>query len=247
MDTSDRIDFGGQPWKAIPRETLRDQRLSPKAKGGLVTLLSHDEGWVRSCIQMLQVENNCGREQSQAIMKELCLFGYAKLETVSNGGKVRKFYTVFAVPDVGIPMDGKPARQETRLTGIPSVVVEPHDEEPHEVEPEEESHTQLSDQFASMIEQNTGRRPKTDRSWSDTFRKLEAIDGYDIDTIREVITWGCGDPFWSQVLLSAPRLRAKKNGVMKFEQVRVSMVGTVRNQPGLSNAVRAEELRKVGR
>lgn len=129
-ERTDRIDFGDQPWSAIPRDTLRDQRLSPKAKGGLVTLLSHDEGWVRSCIQMLQQENTCGREQAQAIMRELVQFGYAKLETVSDGGKVRKYYTVFAVPNVGNPMDGKPDGQETRSTGPPSVVVEPLDEEP---------------------------------------------------------------------------------------------------------------------
>jgi len=114
-------------------------------------------------------------------------------------------------------------------------------------EPPLESHTLLAEQFASMIEQNTGRNPKVDRSWVDTFRKLEVIDGYDIDTIQRVITWGCADPFWSQVLLSAPRLRVKKNGVMKFEQVRVSMVGTIRNQPGLSTAMEAEALRRVGR
>lgn len=132
---TDRIDFGGQPWKAIPRETLRDPRLSPKAKGGLVTLLSHDEGWIRSCIYYLRLENNCGREQAQAIMRELVQFGYAKLETVADRGKVRKFYTVFAVPIGGYPTDGKPAGRGVRPTGNPSVVVEPLDVEPLEEEP----------------------------------------------------------------------------------------------------------------
>jgi hypothetical protein len=69
---SDRIDFGGKPWRAIPQEILRDGRLSAQAKGGLVTLLSHNEGWVRSCIAILQKQNHrCGEKQARAIMKEL--------------------------------------------------------------------------------------------------------------------------------------------------------------------------------
>src|SRR4030095_9809560 len=96
---SDRIDFGGRPWHAIPREVLRDGRLSPKAKGGLVTLLSHDEGWVRSAIATIMRECQSGRAQAQAIMRELREFGYAELvKERSLEGRVASHYVVRAEP-----------------------------------------------------------------------------------------------------------------------------------------------------
>ena len=92
----DRIDFGGKPWRAIPQEVLRDDRLSAQAKGGLVTLLSHDEGWVRSCIAILQKQNRrCGEKQARAIMKELVEVGYA--DRIQSRRRDGTFATGFVV------------------------------------------------------------------------------------------------------------------------------------------------------
>jgi hypothetical protein len=98
---TDKIDFGGQPWQAIPRSTLRDSRLSPRAKGGLVTLLSHEEGWVRSCIGTLRRECHCGRDQARAIMRELVEAGYATITQEHRAnGQFSTGYTVAAIPIV---------------------------------------------------------------------------------------------------------------------------------------------------
>ena len=150
---SDRIDLGGAAWDAIPRAILRDARLSPKAKGGLVTLLSHDEGWVRSSIAILQRENDCGREQAKAIMRELREAGYAELVTERGlGGLVTTHYIVRAesagwtAESVGSPGDGKPAPRVQPPEGAGSrspvsrspvnraAVVDPRDEDPLEVQ-----------------------------------------------------------------------------------------------------------------
>jgi len=95
---TDRIDFGGEPWQAIPRRVLRNERLSPAAKGGLVTLLSHEEGWVRSCIATLMNENRVGRVGARSIMRELVHAGYARLEQVRRDhGQFGTAYTVYAI------------------------------------------------------------------------------------------------------------------------------------------------------
>ena len=148
---SDRIDLGGAAWDAIPRAILRDARLSPKAKGGLVTLLSHDEGWVRSSLAILQRENDCGREQAKAIMRELREAGYAELVKERNlDGRVTTHYIVRTestsspAESSGFPGDGKPAPQVQppegaglRSPGFRSpvnraAVVDPQDVDPQE-------------------------------------------------------------------------------------------------------------------
>ena len=115
---SDRIDFGGRPWHAIPREILRDERLSLRARGALVTLLSHEEGWVRSSIATLMREARCGRDAAKSAMGELREAGYAELITDRNEkGQLRMHYVIFAEPRrsqlsfSGSPGDGKPSRR----------------------------------------------------------------------------------------------------------------------------------------
>lgn len=148
---SDRIDFRGQPWNAIPRALLRDARLSPQAKGGLVTLLSHEEGWVRSAIALLQRENDCGRDRARAIMRELVETGYAEASTSRNGsGQFVTTYTIHPLTGSGSPArrtDGNEARTSgstvpvdpatgSPATGNPSAVVEALDVEPLDEEPQ---------------------------------------------------------------------------------------------------------------
>jgi hypothetical protein len=111
---TDRIDFGGKPWKAIPHETLRDPDLSLVARGALCTILSHQDGWVRSCIALLQRESTCGRMQARNAMKELCALGYAKLEqTRGPGGRFQTAYTVYAIrQETGVESGDSPGADE---------------------------------------------------------------------------------------------------------------------------------------
>lgn len=136
---SDRIDFGGEPWQAIPRRTLRDSRLSARAKGGLVTLLSHEEGWVRSCIAILMAECAIGRKQAQAIMAELRVAGYAEMvREKGDDNLVKTHYVVFAVPQGAgsqadlftSPTYRKPGGSETGRVGNGAAVVDPQDVDP---------------------------------------------------------------------------------------------------------------------
>lgn len=143
---TDRIDFGGRPWTAIPREVLRDSALSPKAKGGLVSLLSHQEGWLRSVIATLQKDNACGRTEAKTIMRELSARGYATLvQTNGRGGRFTSAYTVHAIRQVQAPEPVISPGTDTPTTETPTTdapgsvaltaVVEPVPEEPKEVDP----------------------------------------------------------------------------------------------------------------
>lgn len=137
---TDRIDFGGKPWSALPRDLLRDPNLTYRAKGGLVTLLSHEEGWVRSTIAILMREGDCGREQAQSIMRELVKAGYAERHQQNGeGGRFTTSYTVHAQPVTSTaetsdsPSTGGPATVEPS-TGSPSAVVEALEVDPQDGE-----------------------------------------------------------------------------------------------------------------
>lgn len=148
---TDRIDLGQDPWQAIPRRVLRDPALSPRAKGGLVTLLSHEEGWVRSAIATLMRENSCGREQAQAIMRELVAAGYAELRKVrGERGRFTSTYVVRAWPS----SSGR-STSRSPSTGEPSTVTPPVEEEPRDEEP----HEDLPPRSAAGV-QKLGKTPK---------------------------------------------------------------------------------------
>lgn len=145
----DRIDFGSDPWQAIPSRVLRDERLTARAKGGLVTLLSHEEGWVRSCIAVLQRECRCGAKQAQAIMAELRELGYAELITERIDNRISKHYVITAMPKsegsqavltAGLTSTN-PARHESDRSAEGAVVVEALEVEALEVEALEQKPT----------------------------------------------------------------------------------------------------------
>jgi len=144
---SDRIDFGGEPWQAIPRRILRDPRLSHRAKGGLVTLLSHEEGWVRSAIAVLMHEGRCGRKQAQAIMAELRAVGYAELVKEHKANLIKSRYVIYAIPkgatfqpqlvnSSDLPVSGP---SPFGSTGKGAAVVDPRDVDPQDVEPQDQT------------------------------------------------------------------------------------------------------------
>lgn len=181
---TDKIDFGGEPWQAIPRSTLRDPRLSHRAKGGLVILLSHEEGWVRSCIAVLQREGKGGRKQAQAIMAELRDLGYAELVHERDGNLVRSHYVVRAKSVSSSPrLDGASDLPETGpvrsgSTGNGAAVVEALEEEPLEEELVATSNTpRESADFVEFYENTYPRREgrgEARKAWTKAIGKAAA-------------------------------------------------------------------------
>lgn len=184
---TDRIDFGGEPWRAIPRSTLRDPRLSLKARGALTTLLSHDEGWVRSVIATLMHESTAGRASAQAAMKELVQAGYATWERRQDpeSGQFRTSYIVFAISQLqgqfpaDSPQTGNPSTDYPQ-TDNHAVVVEALDEEALDVEPTalipraREKEPSSFDAFYDFIFPRKAARPDAERAWTKALKRATA-------------------------------------------------------------------------
>ena len=116
--------------------------MTPRAKGGLISLLSHEEGWVRSCIAILQRDNRCGRKQAQQIMAELRDLGYADMVTerreesnlVVTRYTVRAISSTWEADSLALPTYREPTQPVSDPTGVRPAVEEALDEEPLDVE-----------------------------------------------------------------------------------------------------------------
>lgn len=118
----------------LPNALLRDERMRPKARGVLVTLLSHDDGWIGSAHAVLRLESKTGREAITTALNELRELGYVE-DTYErdSAGKVRRTLTVYDVS----PAHGETVPRVSGATVKPSNEVETRlDVEPQEPEPE---------------------------------------------------------------------------------------------------------------
>jgi len=71
----------------IDNKVIRDKRLSWKAKGILVYLLSRQEGWRVQVSDIMQ--RSTDREVAvRSALRELRRYGYAKLEDIREGGRI---------------------------------------------------------------------------------------------------------------------------------------------------------------
>ena len=98
----------------IPNDTLRDERLSFKARGLLALVLSNRDDWEITA-GTLGEKGKEGRDAIRGALNELKELGYAKFERLSLAGRftcVR--WTFFDTPKDGKPKDGKPSYGKQR-------------------------------------------------------------------------------------------------------------------------------------
>jgi len=117
-------------FSVVDNTGFNDPRLSYKAKGLLGYFLTKPDNW-EVHTEDLRKHGTDGKDSIQAGMRELSLYGYAKLESVrGEGGKiVGKQWVIHEVPDSPIagksgsrlqPTDGKTDGRKNRLSGKPS-------------------------------------------------------------------------------------------------------------------------------
>lgn len=76
---------------------------------------------------------------------------------------------------------------------------------------------------------NTSKPPPAiTPGWLRAARLLHERDGYGWEEIAAVIRWALADAFWAPNVLSMEQLRAKRDGVTKFDKIRAQM----RRAPG---------------
>jgi hypothetical protein len=95
----------------LPNETLRDSRLTFKARGLLAMVLSNVNEWVVTA-EWLESQADEGRDAIRGALKELKRFGYAKFQRFSDNG-TKKFtgcrWTFYDFPHTEHADGGKPS------------------------------------------------------------------------------------------------------------------------------------------
>jgi hypothetical protein len=87
---------------------IQDNRLSMKALGMLVRLLSRPDNWSTNS-ETLAREFDCGREQIRTVLGELAEYGYMKLNKTQNDkGQWSSSWSVFDEPEYSQPEPGNP-------------------------------------------------------------------------------------------------------------------------------------------
>jgi hypothetical protein len=94
----------------IPNDWVRDKRLSLKAIGLLVQLLSHAPGW-RVSIQTLANANSCGVDLIRAAVKELINAGYIRRRQERVDTRFGEAVYETCDPSLGFPITGKPSSE----------------------------------------------------------------------------------------------------------------------------------------
>lgn len=90
----------GAGWVPIPNETARDKRISRRALGLLVELLSYPSGWDNTA-DSLSAKGREGREGTRAAMRELESAGYVvQVRYSAGGGLWRTAAFAGSMPDV---------------------------------------------------------------------------------------------------------------------------------------------------
>lgn len=99
-------------WTTVDNRIIGDRRLSMKAMGLLVFMLSKPNNWEFSQEAMGQWFGE-GREAMRSVMRSLGEAGYIKREVVRGpGGQLRTLTIVSEEPDTGFPTPADPAPAE---------------------------------------------------------------------------------------------------------------------------------------
>jgi len=99
----------------VPNSILTDERISYKARGILMYLLSKPENWIVRVQDIANQAPDMGLTAVRSALKELEAFGYARLEQVrENGRAMGKSWVVYEEP---IQTCRKPESQKSRKSG----------------------------------------------------------------------------------------------------------------------------------
>ncbi|WP_417372990.1 hypothetical protein [Glutamicibacter protophormiae] len=123
--------------------------------------------------------------------------------------------------------------------GTSSSDADASDPEASKPEPEFSEATRwLCNHLAEKIQTNGNKVGSVGTRWHQAMDRLQRIDGYTPDQIRQVIDWCQQDEFWQGNILSAPKLREK------FDQLKTRMLNE-RNKPA-STGNRATDRMRAG-
>lgn len=218
----------------MPNAWARDARLTLKARGLLLQLLSHSVGW-EITIESLVRANPEGREAIRTAILELEKHGYLTRDRArTDGGQLAGMNYVLTEPAPETPTSENPT-QAPPASDFPTLA-EPTQEKPYVGKPgDKEEHLQedhpeedhlsgpaasgagpeaarpeldeLAEYLADRVEANGHRRPKLGKTAREETRKLIDIDKRTPAQVRWMIDWATRDPFWWKNIRSMEKLR----------------------------------------
>lgn len=133
--------------------------------------------------------------------------------------------SVASSPERVAPGTGEQGNRGTEEQGTSLSDADASDAEAAKPEPEFSEATHwLCNYLADKIKANGNKVNSVGIRWHQAMDRLQRIDGYTPDQIRQVIDWCQKDEFWQGNILSAPKLREK------FDQLKTKMFNE-RNRP----------------
>ena len=196
----------GEGWTPLPHSTARDRRLSYKALGLLMELLSYPPGWETSIDKMHSINkakggHREGRDSMRQAMQELEREGYVTRHRKQQDGG--KFETVVTAHNMPVPID--------RRTGYQASV-------------DQASVDQSSESQASLRTRATETETKTVLGDDATFAKAHV--GAEKSAPSEIIDKRLHD-LYADVDAMTPQQR--RNLLLKFERKRARIYRDCRN------------------
>lgn len=94
-----RIEKKEKNFSIIDNSVINDKRLSWKARGILVFLLSKPNHWETKLTNLINSSEKDGDVAVRSALKELRELGYAKLIRGEFNGKLGSFYTIYEYPN----------------------------------------------------------------------------------------------------------------------------------------------------
>ncbi|MBT2503001.1 hypothetical protein [Curtobacterium sp. ISL-83] len=253
------LSFEGR-YVQIPNDWVRDERLSRRAKGMLVELMSHRVGW-HITIAALQRTGPEGRDAIRTVVNELSAFGYLRrVQSRGDGGRFNEVeYELVEPPtadgksdiggfsDVGSADGGSPVVGESG--GKEDYLPEHHLEEANQEasssdagasDPKvfSEDVVYLCDLLAALIRGNGNKVGTVGVTWWSAADRLMRLDGYTREQVEWVMRWTQANEFWQANVLSMPKFREQ------FDQLKTRAVNEKQKrresqQRSLTNAEQA--------
>lgn len=161
----------------LSNSVLQDMRLSMRALGLLVRLLSRPDNWETNS-ESLAREFGCGREQMRTVLGELREAGYiALVKSQDSKGQWSSRWFIYDEPNSNQPEYGKPT-PENRVLGHPDAITKTDYKEPITTKATKADYSALFDVFWKAYPSKVGK---------DAARKAFAKRKFDEKTFAQVL------------------------------------------------------------
>lgn len=211
-------------YTVVNNTIITDNRLSWKAKGIWLYAFSRPEDWQFYSIEIVKHSTD-GKDAVKNGLRELEEFGYLKREKArkEDGKFTDDIWVMYetsqikdeikkSLPKADNPSLDNPSLDNPQLLSTKETKYEKKKEERPKSVLLSEQKFRLSSLLFEKIQENNpkAKPPNTDR-WAAALDKMHRIDGYSWQEIEDLILFSQESSFWKQNILSADKLRAKRD------------------------------------